>query len=180
MQIVQEVGFNRVAKYTLFSFWQFIFDLLPFSPLRILWLKFSGAKIGRNTVIDKIDFINLDRTGLSGLVIGERCFMGRGTMLDLAGKITFVDWVTVSPRVVILSHLNVGFNHHPLLKAYPPQTGHTQLKTGCFIGANTTLLGGVTIGENSLIGAGSVVTRNIPAQSLAVGCPAVVKKKLTS
>jgi acetyltransferase-like isoleucine patch superfamily enzyme len=180
MQIVQEVGFNRVFRYAIFTAWQFIFDLLPFSPLRILWLKFGGAKIGSNTVIDKIDFINLDRTGLVGLNIGSRCFLGRGTMLDLAGKISLEDWVTVSPRVIILSHLNVGFKNHPLVKLYPSQIGHTQVKSGCFIGANTTLLGGVVIGETSLIGAGSVVTQNIPSQSLAVGCPALVKKKLTS
>lgn len=178
MQIIQEVRLKRVLRYAIFSFWQFIFDLLPFSPLRILWLKFGGAKIGPNTVIDKIDFINLDRTGLSGLTIGDRCFLGRRTILDLAGHIILEDWVTVSPRTTILSHINVGFKNHPLLKAYPPQTGHTQLKTGCFIGANATLLGGITVGEKSLIGAGSVVTKNIAPYSLAVGLPAKVKKTL--
>lgn len=178
MQIAQEVGFNRIFRYVIFTAWQFIFDLLPFSPLRILWLKFGGAKIGRNTVIDKIDFINLDRTGLTGLNIGSRCFLGRGTMLDLAGKISLEDWVTVSPRVIILSHLNVGFSSHPLLKSYPPQVKHTSIETGCFIGANATLLGGITIGKKSLIGAGSVVTKNIAPYSLAVGLPAKVKKTL--
>jgi len=176
MQIAREVGFNRVFRYAIFTAWQFIFDLLLFSPLRILWLKFGGAKIDRNTVIDKIDFINLDRTGLMGLNIGSRCFLGRGTMLDLAGKISLEDWVTVSPRVIILSHLNVGFKNHPLVKLYPPQTGHTQLKAGCFIGANATVLGDVIISEKSLIGAGSVVTKNIPPHSLAVGLPAKVIK----
>lgn len=178
MQIATEVGFKRILKYALFTVWQVMFDLLLFSPLRIWWLKLWGAHVGANTVIDKVDFVNLDRTGLSGLTIGQRCFLGRGTLLDLAGKITFADWVTVSPKVVILSHLNVGFKNHPLLKAYPPQTGHTQLKTGCFIGANATLLGGVTVGEKSLIGAGSVVTQSVPRQTLVVGSPATVKKRL--
>ncbi len=178
MQIIQEIGLSRVLKYALFAGWQFIFDALPFSPLRIWWLKLGGAKIGASCVIDKIDFINLDRTGLSGLVIGSRCFLGRGVMLDLAGRISLEDWITISPRTIILSHLNVGFNNHPLLKIYPSQVKHSQIKTGCFIGANSTLLAGVIIGKHSLIGAGSVVTHNIPPHSLAVGCPAVVKKKL--
>ena len=180
MSIIQEVGLKRVIRYALFTGWQTIFNLLPFSPLRIWWMRLWGANIGADSVIDKIDFINLDRTGLIGLNIGSRCFLGRGTMLDLAGSITLEDLVTVSPRTIILSHLNVGFSSHPLLKSYPPQVKHTSIETGCFIGANSTLLGGIIIGENSLIGAGSVVTRNIPAQSLAVGCPALVKKTLTS
>lgn len=178
MQIVQEVGFKRILKYALFTGWQTVFNLLPFSPLRIWWMRLWGADIGTNTVIDKIDFINLDRTGFSGLIIGSRCFIGRGVMFDLAGKITLANWVTISPRVVILSHLNVGYKRHPLLKVYPSQIGHTQLETGCFIGANATLVNGVIIGKNSLIGAGSVVTRSIPPHSLAAGMPAQVKKSL--
>lgn len=178
MQIAKEVGFKRIFKYALFTGWQIIFNLLPFSPLRIWWMKLWGANIGANTVIDKIDFINLDRTGLSGLTIGDHCFLGRETILDLAGHIILEDWVTISPRTIILSHINVGFKNHPLLGLYPPQIDRTQIKTGCFIGANATLLGGVTIGEKSLIGAGSVVTKNIAPYSLAVGLPAKVKKTL--
>jgi len=94
MQIIQEVGLKRIFKYAVFSFWQAIFDLLPFSPLRVFWLKVGGAKIGANNFIDKIDFFNLDRTGLSGLTIGSHCFIGRDCLLDLAGKITLNDWVT--------------------------------------------------------------------------------------
>ena len=48
-----------------------------------------------------------------------------------------------------------------------------------WIGANVTVLPGVTIGDNSVIGAGAVVTRNVPKNCLAVGVPAVVKKNYT-
>lgn len=178
MQIAKEVGFKRIFKYALFTGWQIIFNLLPFSPLRIWWMKLWGANIGANTVIDKIDFINLDRTGLSGLTIGDRCFLGRGIILDLAGHIILEDWVTVSPRTIILSHINVGFKNHPLLRLYPPQIGHTQIKTGCFIGANATLLSGVIVGEKSLIAAGSIVNQDIPPHSLAAGAPARIRKSL--
>lgn len=178
MQIAREVGAKRILRYLVFTLWQGIFDILAFSPLRIWWLRLWGARIGDNTVIDKIDFINLDRTGLAGLTIGQRCFLGRGTLLDLAGQVTLDDWVTISPRVIILSHLNVGFKSHPLLKVYPSHIGHTRLQTGCFIGANATLISGVAVGKNSLIAAGSVATHNIPAYSLAAGAPAQVKKTL--
>src|SRR3989344_2834599 len=179
MLIIQEVGLKRVFKYAVFSFWQVIFDLLPFSPLRIFWLELGGAKIGSNNFIDKIDFFNLDRTGLSGLTIGSHCFIGRSCLIDLAGQVTLDDWVTLSPRVIILSHLNVGLKHHLLLKHYPAQIGHTRIKSHCFLGVNTTVLSGVTISSQSMIAAGSLITRNFPGSSLIAGSPAQVKKRLT-
>jgi len=178
MQIAREVGFKRIIKYGLFTCWQAIFDLLPFSPLRIFWLKVGGANVGVNTVIDKIDFFNLDRTGLTGLTVGQRCFIGRDALLDLAGKITLEDWVTVSPRVTILSHLTVGFLHHPLLRVYPSQVGSTRLQSGCFIGVNATILHSLTIGHQAVVAAGSVVTTDIPPKALAAGSPAQIKKHL--
>ena len=48
------------------------------------------------------------------------------------------------------------------------------LKTGCWIGANALILPGVTVGRNSVIGAGSVVTKSIPDRVLAAGNPAKV------
>ena len=178
MQIAREIGLKRVLKYFIFSLWQGIFNLLPFSPLRIWWLTLWGAKIGTDTVIDSLDFINLDRTGLSGLTIGDRCFIGRGTLLDLAGTITLENWVTISPRVTILSHTTVGFKHHPLFKLYPTHANHTKIYSSSFIGAHSCILGGITIGPQALIAAGSVVTTSIPQKSLAAGNPAVIKKRL--
>ena len=178
MLIIQEVGLKRVVKYAVFSFWQIIFDLLPFSPLRIFWLRLGGAKIGANNFIDKIDFFNLDRAGLSGLTIGNHCFIGRSSLIDLAGQVTLDNWVTLSPRIIILSHINVGLKRHLLLKHYPAQTGHTHIKSHCFVGVNTTILSGVTIGPQSLIAAASLISRNFSGSSLIAGSPAQVKKRL--
>jgi acetyltransferase-like isoleucine patch superfamily enzyme len=50
------------------------------------------------------------------------------------------------------------------------------IKRGCWIGQNVVILPGVTIGELSIIGANSVVTRDVPARSIAVGAPARVIK----
>ena len=51
-------------------------------------------------------------------------------------------------------------------------------KNGASIGAGSVILGGITIGENSMIGAGSVVTKNIPANELWFGNPAIFREKL--
>ncbi|MFD1901362.1 DapH/DapD/GlmU-related protein [Enterococcus termitis] len=52
------------------------------------------------------------------------------------------------------------------------------IEDNCWIGANTTICPGVTIGENSVIGAGSIVTKDIPANSVAVGNPCKVLREI--
>jgi UDP-2-acetamido-3-amino-2,3-dideoxy-glucuronate N-acetyltransferase len=61
---------------------------------------------------------------------------------------------------------------HPRSKQYPKTFQTTRIRRGASIGANATILGGVTIGESAMVGAGSVVTRDIPAGELWVGNPA--------
>lgn len=173
-----EIGFTRLIKYFIFGLWELIFRFLPYSPLRVFWLKLGGAQIAWSAIIDRVNFFNLDRVGLSGLKINRDCFIGCQTTIDLAGKVIFEDQVTLANNVVILSHISVGFKDHPLIKKYPKKTFTTTVKSGSFIGANATILPGITIGENSMIAAGSVVTKNIPPKSLAAGNPASVKKKI--
>jgi acetyltransferase-like isoleucine patch superfamily enzyme len=52
------------------------------------------------------------------------------------------------------------------------------LKKGCWIGANCVILSGVTVGENSVVGAGSVITKSVPDKVLAVGNPAKVIRNI--
>ncbi|MFC1626935.1 acyltransferase [Patescibacteria group bacterium] len=178
MNLIKEVGFQRIIKYLVFGLWDFVFRLLPYSPLRILWLRLFGAKIGFNCFIDRITFFNFERTGLRGLKIGQDCYLGPQVVLDLAGKITLENQVTVSAQSVILSHHSIGFNHHPLLKHYPKKTHHTIIKSGSALGVNSTILPGITIGSNSLVAAGAVVTKSVPSHKMVAGVPAEVKKSL--
>lgn len=177
-KIVKEIGLRRILKYVTFGLWQWIFDLLPYSPLRVWWLYLGGAKIGENCVINQVEFMNLDRTGLKGLILGRDCFLGDSVLLDLAGKITLENQVTVTARSIILSHHSVGFSDHPLIKFYPKKTFHTILKSGCVLGVASIILPGVTIGQNSLVGAVSLVNKDVPDQVMVAGIPAQFKKKL--
>jgi maltose O-acetyltransferase len=49
---------------------------------------------------------------------------------------------------------------------------------GCWVGAKSVILGGVTIGDGAIIAAGAVVTRDVPAHTLVAGVPAVVKRQM--
>lgn len=92
--------------------------------------------------------------------------------------ITIGDYTLIAPNVQIYTP------HHPLdyrerreskEYSYPVTIGKD-----CWIGGGAIILPGVTIGDRCIIGAGSVVTRDVPSDSLAVGNPAVVKRKLNT
>lgn len=169
-----------MIKYGIYELWDFVFRLLPWSPLRVFWMKVGGARIPWSAIIEQVHFMNLDRTGLFGLSVGEKVFLGTSAVLDLAGKMTLEDHATVSPGAIILSHFSVGFSDHPLVKAYPKEVGHTTMKHGAFVGANATVLGGVSVGKSAMVGAGAVVIEDVPDGMMVAGVPAEVKKKLTN
>lgn len=177
VKILKEIGIKRLWRYFIFGLWQWVFELLPFYPLRIFWLRLGGAKIGKVCIIDKIDFINLDRMGLKGLKIGNECFIGRGVMLDLAGRLVLGDQVTVSSRAMLLTHFSVGFSNHPLIKKYPKCVKKTVFGNGCFVSVGSIIFPGVKLGEQSIVAAGSIVRFDVPANSLAAGVPAKIKRK---
>ena len=178
IKILKEVGFSRLFKYLFFGIWDMFFRLLPYSPLRVVLLKLSGAKIGPNCVVSGVELLNLDRTGLKGLSLGKDCFIGHGVLLDLAGRLTFEDQVTVAAKSIILSHHSVGFSDHPLVEFYPKKLFHTIFKSGCVLGVASIILPGITVGKSSLVAAASLVNKNVPDQVMVAGIPAQVKKKL--
>ncbi|MDG5490140.1 acyltransferase [Psychroserpens sp. SPM9] len=116
----------------------------------------------------------------SKISIGERVVIRPGTMLfadprENGAGITIEDDVLIGSCV----HFYVG-NHNfenpniPIINQGHTDSQPILLKKGCWVGANVTILPGVEIGENSVVGAGSVVTKSIPSGVVAVGNPAKV------
>ena len=178
VNLIKEIGLKRIIKYFFMEIWYAVFLLLPYSPLRIFWLRLGGAKIGKHCFVERIFLMNLDRTGLAGLALGKDCYLGPVVLLDLAGRISLGNQVTITARSSILSHHSVGYNDHPLIKFYPKKVLHTRLESGVVLGVSSLILPGVTIGKESLIAAGAVVRSDVPARVMAAGVPAKVKKQL--
>jgi len=125
-------------------------------------------------VLHAVRFINLYRTGFRGLRVGNECFLGDEVMIDLAGEVVLEDQATVAVRAIILSHMNVGYEDHPLQPCFPSIQATTRIGRGVFVGAGALILAGVTVGECAMIAAGSVVTRDVPPWTLVGGAPARV------
>jgi UDP-2-acetamido-3-amino-2,3-dideoxy-glucuronate N-acetyltransferase len=125
---------------------------------------------------------------LKNAIIGKNCNINSHTFIE--NNVIIGDNVTVKCGVYLWDGLriednifigpNVTFTNdkYPRSKQYPQEFQTTVIKKGVSIGANVTILGGVIIGEKSMIGAGSVVTKNIPDGELWVGNPAKFVRKI--
>ena len=146
-------------------------------------LKELLGNIGENVAIDIPFYIDhgIHTTIGNNVIIGMNCI--------------FVDnhKITIGNNVMIASGVQLCTATHPIkkeeriVKNWSPEIQrnwyHTYAKpieigNDCWIGANATILPGVSIGNNVVIGAGSVVTKNIPDNSLAIGVPSKVIKKI--
>lgn len=135
-------------------------------------LRLFGARIGRGTHIHSGSHISRP----SRLALGERCFVNRRCYFDLEGGLAVGNDVTIGHGVTFIT------THHTL--GPPGHRAGTQMAVpiavsdGAWIGANVTILPGVTIGPDAVVAAGAVVTRDVPASALVAGVPAIVKRYL--
>jgi len=120
----------------------------------------------------------------SKISIGENVIIRPNTMLFADGR-EKEGFITIEKNVMIGSGVHIYVANHQYTKNNQDiiNQGHmpaknTVLKQGCWIGANAIILPGVHIGENTVVGAGSVVTKTLPARVLAAGNPAKIIKKL--
>lgn len=174
---MQSIGFGKALMFLWYGLYAWIIHLsLP--PVRTILLRLAGARVGADTVIFDVRFANLYHYGFRKLVIGNRCFLGDEVMLDVRGGVTLEDEVTLSNRTNIVSHINVGYPDHPLQKIYPTKESPVVIKRGAYIGTGAIILPGVTIGRESVIGAGAVVTKSVSARVVVAGVPAHIIRKV--
>lgn len=117
-----------------------------------------------------------------GCHVGKGCFIGDSVRIDTghADMITLEDGVSVAGGTRLLCHQRdfseyfVGSDYNKLGYSVKPIV----LKKGCLIGMESFVLPGVTVGEGAIVGAGSLVTKDIPAWTVATGRPAKVIREI--
>ncbi len=121
---------------------------------------------------------------LEQAVIGANCNICAHTLIEndvlIGNNVTVKSGVYIWDGIVIEDNVFIGpcvafaNDKYPRSKQYPDTFAKTIVKKGASIGANATILPGVTLGENCMIGAGSVVTRDVPENAVVVGNPAKI------
>jgi UDP-2-acetamido-3-amino-2,3-dideoxy-glucuronate N-acetyltransferase len=125
---------------------------------------------------------------LKDAIIGKNCNINFNVFIE--NDVTIGDNVTIKSGVQVWDGLRIRDNvfigpnvtfindNYPRSKNYPAKFLQTNIENGASIGAGSIILGGLTIGKNSMIGAGSILTKNVPANELWIGSPARFVKKI--
>ena len=108
----------------------------------------------------------------SRVILGKNVFANHNLTMMSLGTITIEDGVMLGPEVGLFT-----VNHEPK-NIRTIMTKEIHIKKNAWIGARVSILPGVTIGENAIVGTGSIVTKDIPDNCVAVGNPARVIKQL--
>lgn len=129
----------------------------------------EGTFIMHHTMLHVFNFRNLPQ---SGITIGKNCFLGEYNVIRGQGGVTIGNDVYTGPmvKIVAVNHVYADPNR-PIREQGITAQGVT-IEDDVWLGAGVTVVDGVTIGRGSIIGAGAVVTGNIPPYSIAVGIPA--------
>ena len=139
----------------------------------------QSKKIGQDTRVWQYSVI------LKGAEIGSGCNICAHTLIENDVKIgnnvtvksgVFIwDGITLEDDVFIGPCVAFTNDKNPRSKQYPDAFPKTIVEKGASIGANATILPGIRIGQNAMVGAGAVVTKDVPQNAIVVGNPAVIK-----
>jgi maltose O-acetyltransferase len=139
--------------------------------LRRELLKLLGSHFGDRTFIKGGGYIYG-----SGLTTGSQCFINRNCYFDLSGPIILGNNVVIGHGVTfITAEHQIG---DATRRAGPAIGRKIMIQDGAWVGANVTILPGITIHKGSIIAAGAVVTKDVPPHVIVAGTPARVIREL--
>lgn len=142
---------------------------------RIDVMPFNQFVLGNDSTIEDFCTVN---NGVGDVIIGDRTRIGLSNVL--IGPVTVGDDVMLAQNIV-MSGLNHGYQDVTIPPHDQPVTkNRISVENEVWIGANSVVVAGVTIGRHSVVAAGSVVTKDVPAYSVVAGNPARVIKMYNS
>lgn len=134
-------------------------------------------RVGEGVMIDVGAVLHCGGLGWApegGIVLGDRCYIGPRAVLFGGGGIEIGADTLISPGVMIVSHQHSFRQRELSIREQPLRFGRVVVGRNVWIGANAVVLPGVRLEDGVVVGAGAVVTRDIPAESVALGVPARV------
>ncbi len=139
--------------------------------------KLAGCDFERGVaVLGKLTFIGAGNIA-SRIHVGKGSIIAKGVVLGLDADITIGENVSISPYCTIFTATHqLGFGSRRMEWAVTPKP--IAIENGCWIGMNSLILPGVTVGRGAVVSAGSVVKEDAPANTLLEGNPATVSNKL--
>lgn len=164
-----------------------------YNKIRILILRLKGIEIENSSIIQSN--VYLEQIGNGKIRIGNNCELSQGVIFKTyGGKIELKENTFIGEYVVIYGHggVNIGANtliamhtcivssnhtmpiKRELIRDHPDLLLPVSIGTDVWIGANCSILGGLNIGNGAVVGAGSVVTQDLPEYAVAVGNPAKI------
>ncbi len=151
---------------------EFMFKLNHTMPMseeyNSLLKEFFGDNLGENSMI----VAPIAGAALTHLKLGDNVFINSNSLLMARGGITVEDDVLMAANVQLLSNNHDEYDRQ-VLTCKP-----IHIKNGAWIGAGASILAGVTVGEYAIVGAGAIVTKDVPDYAVVVGSPARVVKTL--
>jgi acetyltransferase-like isoleucine patch superfamily enzyme len=153
----------------------------PNSYIRSGTVIYAGAVLGSGVQTGHNSMIREDN------IIGDRCSIGTGAVLEPGNRVgndtrihsqCFLEHVTLGQRVFLGPGVVFTDDPHPMCPRFRECVLGATVEDDVAVGGNTTILPGVRIGHGSLIGAGSVVTRDVAADVVVAGSPARVMRQI--
>jgi len=170
---------NVAFKY----FFAWVLRICSTKYLRIYFLRLLGASIGKNVNIGANIFFHMEtiESSFRNLVVGNNVYIGPRVLIDLSSKVIIKDNATISMNCCILTHQDPGeLKNRPMVKYYLKKISDVIIEEGAYIGANVIILPGVKVGKMTVVGAGAVVTKDVPDYTIVAGVPARSIKKLNN
>lgn len=179
IEIIKKIRYNlradRIGPDIPFTYWMLFYEKRMLKLCKRKFKNFSNSAQFRPGAY---------AIGCSKIEIGNRVIIRPGVML-FGESDSLTTSISIEEDVMMGCGIHIYINNHKfdsqdiaiIDQGYYPDEP-VILRKGCWIGANSIILPGVTIGENAVIGAGSIVTKSVPAKVVAVGNPARVIKKI--
>jgi acetyltransferase-like isoleucine patch superfamily enzyme len=143
-------------------------------------LGWQNIKIGNNSIISEDTWLNVNQRGGYNLsvIIGDHCFIGRRNFLSSGSLIKIGNYCLTGPNCNFLGSDHIYNSPFiPYIASGTTQNGIIEIGSNCWLGSNVTILKNVKVGYGSIIGASTVVNKDIPPLSIVVGNPCKIIKR---